>query len=190
MVKHALEVLNSVFLADPERYYHLALQGRRVMRGEGPLSLAEREMIGAATCRPFHPRWSDFMSRLASALGLDQDMVVRLSEDPHNTNAPARYRALCSYARRLALMNPLPDRGAIDEILSAGVSRGEIDAAADIACVCSQIVRVLTHAQADPGPLQGASGDEDFDLAKRRYDRLVDALDIARGAAPSRRPER
>lgn len=105
-----------------------------VMRGESPLSVAERETIaayvsGLNACRYCH----GVHEAAAQAFGLPAGVLVALLDDVDAAPVDTRLKPLLRYARRLTLEPARMTQRDVDAILEQGL--GE-QAVLDVAAVC------------------------------------------------------
>lgn len=77
---------------------------QRLLRGDSPLSVAERELIAAYVSGLNHCRYCYETHReTAENFGVSEGLIASLVADPEVKDAPERLRPLLRYARKLTL---------------------------------------------------------------------------------------
>lgn len=115
-VRHALAL-------NPEAGELLANYHQQILRGDSPLSVAERELIAAYVsalnnckyCRGTHAATAQFF-------GVAENVVEDLIADEQLMSAPERLRPVLSFARKLTLHHDSITQADADAVYSAGWS--------------------------------------------------------------------
>lgn len=118
--------------AEPEKFVHLGAFTQAVLRGELPLSVAERELIaayvsGVNQCQYCH----GVHSATAAGFGIDRTLFADLMADIDGAAVTPKLRALLTYVRKLTLS---PNR----------MTDGDFAAARDAGCTPDEIRDAVT----------------------------------------------
>jgi uncharacterized peroxidase-related enzyme len=113
--------LLQIFQAFPEVAQPLLKYHELLLRGESPLSAAERELIAAYVsslnnckyCRAVH-------SQTAVALGISADVISELPLNPQGEDVDVKMRPVLAFSRKLTLSPGEITAADVDEIFAAG----------------------------------------------------------------------
>jgi uncharacterized peroxidase-related enzyme len=167
--------LLQIFQAFPEAARPLLEYHEVLLRGESPLSAAQRELIAAYVsalnncgyCRAVH-------SQTAIALGIDADAMATVLSDTRNVDVDPRMRPILAFVRKLTLSPGKVTAADVDPIFTAGWDdRALYDAVA--ICALFNLMNRLVNGL-------GVEGDEKYTqmaaqrLARGGYSQLINLL--------------
>ncbi len=113
--------LLQIFQAFPETARPLITYHQVLLRGDSPLTAAERELIAAYVsglidcnfCRSMH-------SQIAVDLGMSPEVVAKMLSKPHKADIDPRMRPVFDFVRKLTLSPEKITRADVDAIFAAG----------------------------------------------------------------------
>jgi uncharacterized peroxidase-related enzyme len=101
----------------------LSAYHQQILRGDSPLTIAERELIAAFVSGLNHCRYCYETHReTAMNFGVSGDLIASLVADPNMMDAPERLRPLLIYARKLTLDQTSLQSADADAVREAGWS--------------------------------------------------------------------
>jgi uncharacterized peroxidase-related enzyme len=101
----------------------LSAYHQQILRGDSPLSIAERELIAAFVSRLNHCRYCYETHReTAVNFGVSGELIDSLAADPNVMDAPEHLRPLLLYARKLTLDQTSMGAEDADAVRDAGWS--------------------------------------------------------------------
>ncbi len=137
-------VVADIFNWSPEAGQCISEWHQIVLRGASPLSVAERELIGAYTsgvnscdlCYGVH-------KLVAVKLGIEEGMLEALIDDIDTATVDEKLKPLLRYARKLTLEPAKMVRADAQAVFDAGWSEQALHDAINVICMSNFMVRIV-----------------------------------------------
>ena len=133
----------SIFSQRPEYYGPWVGMTQMLMRGESPLSIAERELVAAWVSKVNQcPYCHGGHAAAATILGYDAAVFDQLGEDIDAADVDDRMKPILKYVRKLALEPYKMVQADADAVFAAGWDERALHDAIAICCVFSYMNRL------------------------------------------------